>query len=74
MVTIAPELPGAEAAIRQFLEAGVRVAFGHTDADEEVAATALDAGASVATHLFNAMRSIHHRKPGPVPCCSPTPG
>ena len=67
VVTLAPELPGAEAAIAQFLEAGVRVAFGHTDADQDVAAAALDAGASVTTHLFNAMRSIHHRKPGPIP-------
>jgi N-acetylglucosamine-6-phosphate deacetylase len=67
MVTIAPELPGGTAAIPRFLNAGVRVAVGHTDADRNAMATALDAGATVATHLFNAMRSIHHRKPGPVP-------
>jgi N-acetylglucosamine-6-phosphate deacetylase len=67
MVTIAPELPGAMGAIAQFLDAGVRVAVGHTDADRNAIATALDAGATVATHLFNAMRSIHHREPGPVP-------
>jgi N-acetylglucosamine-6-phosphate deacetylase len=67
MVTLAPELPGAMAAIRRFLDAGVRVAAGHTDADRDAIAAALDAGATVATHLFNAMRSIHHREPGPVP-------
>ena len=67
MITIAPELPGALAAIRAFTEAGVQVAVGHTDADHDTVATALDAGASVATHLFNAMRGIHHREPGPVP-------
>jgi len=67
MVTLAPELPGAMAAIAQFLDAGVRVAVGHTDADRDAMAAALDAGATVATHLFNAMRSIHHREPGPVP-------
>ncbi len=66
-VTLAPELPGGRAAIPRFLDAGVRVAVGHTDADRGAMATALDAGATVATHLFNAMRSIHHRKPGPVP-------
>ena len=67
MVTIAPELPGAPAAIARFLDAGVRVAVGHTDADRDAVAAALDAGATVATHLFNAMRSVHHREPGPVP-------
>jgi N-acetylglucosamine-6-phosphate deacetylase len=67
MVTLAPELPGALAAISQFTEAGVQVAIGHTDADHDTVAAALDAGASVATHLFNAMRGIHHREPGPIP-------
>ena len=67
MVTIAPELSGATAAITQFVDAGVRVAVGHTDADRDATAAALDAGATLATHLFNAMRSVHHREPGPVP-------
>jgi N-acetylglucosamine-6-phosphate deacetylase len=67
MITIAPELPGAMTAIRQFIEAGVNVAVGHTDADHHTVATALDAGASVATHVFNAMRRMHHREPGPIP-------
>lgn len=67
MVTIAPELPGAAPAIARFVAAGVRVAVGHTDADRDAVAAALDAGATVATHLFNAMRGVHHREPGPVP-------
>jgi N-acetylglucosamine-6-phosphate deacetylase len=67
MVTLAPELPQATAAITRFVDAGVRVAVGHTDADRDVVAAALDAGATLATHLFNAMRSVHHREPGPVP-------
>jgi N-acetylglucosamine-6-phosphate deacetylase len=67
VVTVAPELPGADAAIGQLLDAGVRVAIGHTDADQHAAAAALDAGATVVTHLFNAMRGIHHREPGPIP-------
>lgn len=67
MVTLAPELPGALPAVRSLIGAGVRVALGHTGADPATVAAALDAGASVATHLFNAMRPIHHRDPGPVP-------
>ena len=67
VITLAPELPGADAAVKRLLDAGVRVAFGHTDADQPAAVKALDAGASVATHLFNAMRGIHHREPGPIP-------
>jgi N-acetylglucosamine-6-phosphate deacetylase len=65
MVTIAPELPGGLPAVRQLVRAGVVAAVGHTDATYDVTRTALDAGASVGTHLFNAMRSLHHREPGP---------
>ena len=67
MVTLAPELPGGLAAVRRLAAAGVVVAVGHTDGDELVTRAALDAGATVATHLFNAMRPVHHREPGPVP-------
>ncbi|GAA3610349.1 N-acetylglucosamine-6-phosphate deacetylase [Microlunatus ginsengisoli] len=67
MVTLAPELSGGLAAVEQLVAAGVTVAFGHSDADELMLREALAAGATVATHLFNAMRPIHHREPGPVP-------
>jgi N-acetylglucosamine-6-phosphate deacetylase len=66
MVTLAPELEGAEGAIRRFAAAGVVVAVGHTDATYEQTREAIEAGATVATHLFNAMRPVHHREPGPV--------
>lgn len=66
MVTLAPELPGAPEAIRSLVSAGVVVAIGHTDATYDQARAALDAGAAVGTHLFNAMRALHHREPGPV--------
>ena len=66
MVTLAPELPGGLEAVRRFVKAGVVVALGHTDATDEVTRRALDAGATVATHLFNAMRGLHHREPGPL--------
>jgi N-acetylglucosamine-6-phosphate deacetylase len=66
MVTIAPELPGASAAIGFLRDHGVVAAVGHTDATYEQARTGVDAGATVGTHLFNGMRPPHHREPGPV--------
>ncbi len=65
-VTLAPERPGAMDAIARFVEAGVAVAVGHTDADAATARRAFDAGATVLTHAFNAMPGIHHRAPGPI--------
>jgi len=65
-VTLAPERDGALDAIRRFVEAGVAVAVGHTDADAETTRRAFDAGATLLTHAFNAMPGIHHRAPGPV--------
>ena len=66
MVTIAPEREGALAAIRQLVDAGVVAAVGHTDGSYAQTRAAIDAGATVATHLFNAMRPIQTREPGPV--------
>ena len=66
MVTIAPERDGALAAIRQIVDAGVAAAVGHTEATYEQTRAAIDAGATVGTHLFNAMRPINTREPGPV--------
>lgn len=66
MVTLAPERDGALAAIRWIVAAGAVAAVGHTEADYAQTRAAIDAGATVGTHLFNAMRPIHHREPGPV--------
>lgn len=66
MVTIAPERDGAPAAIEQLTAAGVVAAVGHTEATYDQARAAIDAGATVGTHLFNAMRPIDRREPGPV--------
>ncbi|PPF45468.1 N-acetylglucosamine-6-phosphate deacetylase [Pseudoclavibacter sp. AY1F1] len=66
MVTLAPELPGGLEAIKALTEAGVVAAIGHTDASYDIARDALDHGATVGTHLFNAMRGLHHREPGPI--------
>lgn len=66
MVTLAPELEGALAAVRQVTAADVVAALGHTGASYEQTRAAIAAGATVATHLFNAMPGLHHRRPGPV--------
>jgi N-acetylglucosamine-6-phosphate deacetylase len=66
MITLAPERDGAVAAIKQIVDAGVIAAVGHTEATYEQSLAAIAAGASVGTHLFNAMRPINHREPGPI--------
>jgi N-acetylglucosamine-6-phosphate deacetylase len=66
MVTIAPERGNALDAIRLLAARGVVAAIGHTDATYDQTLAAVTAGASVATHLFNGMRPVHHREPGPV--------
>ncbi len=66
MVTLAPEARGALEAISLLVSRGVVVSVGHTNATYEEALKAFAAGASRATHLFNAMRPIHHRDPGVV--------
>ena len=74
MVTLAPERPGSGEAIRRFLDAGVVVAVGHTDATYEQTQQAIALGATVGTHLFNAMPPLHHREPGPALALLEDPG
>jgi len=66
MVTLATELPGGLDSVRLLVEHGVIAAIGHTDASYEQTVEAIDAGATVATHLFNAMPQLGHREPGPI--------
>ncbi|WP_018686645.1 N-acetylglucosamine-6-phosphate deacetylase [Actinokineospora enzanensis] len=66
MVTLAPELEGSVEAVRQLVDGGSIAAVGHTDALADQVLPAVDAGATVATHLFNGMRPLHHREPGPI--------
>lgn len=66
MVTLAVERTGGAEAVAQLVEAGVIAAPGHSHATHAQARAAIEAGASVATHLFNAERPIHHREPGLV--------
>jgi len=64
MMTIAPELPGALETIRHGRKLGVRSSLGHSNATQEEARAGVTAGASHATHTFNAMRPLDHRDPG----------
>ncbi|GGT25203.1 N-acetylglucosamine-6-phosphate deacetylase [Streptomyces chromofuscus] len=66
MLTLATELPGGIDSVRLLVEHGVIAAVGHTDATYEQTVAAIDAGATVATHLFNAMPALGHRAPGPI--------
>lgn len=64
MVTLAPELEGAEAVVRWLVAERVTVSLGHTDAGYDEMMTAAAWGARMVTHVFNAMRGFHHREPG----------
>ena len=64
MLTLAPELEGAGELMALALGRGVVVCAGHSDATFEVAYEALDASVAGVTHLFNAMKAMHHREPG----------
>jgi N-acetylglucosamine-6-phosphate deacetylase len=64
MMTLAPELPGADELIGLLLTRGVAVSCGHSDANARQANAAFDRGARSVTHLFNAMRPFLHRDPG----------
>ncbi|EDY53712.1 N-acetylglucosamine-6-phosphate deacetylase [Streptomyces sviceus ATCC 29083] len=66
MLTLATELPGGIDSVRLLAEHGVIAAVGHTDATYEQTVEAIEAGATVATHLFNAMPPLGHRTPGPI--------
>ena len=73
MVTLAPEMPGAEALISLCVERGVIVSLAHSNANFDETMGAFEAGARSVTHLFNAMSSLHHRDPG-LPGATLAPG
>ncbi len=64
IVTIAPEMKGALPLIGKMDRMGIRVAMGHSGATSAEAEAGFRAGARGITHLFNAMRGLHHREPG----------
>jgi len=65
-IAIAPEREGAEDFIKKANAMGVRVALGHSDASFDTAVSAVDAGANIFVHTYNAMSGLHHREPGMV--------
>lgn len=64
IITVAPELDGAAELIKTITDAGIIVSMGHSDATYTEAEEGFNAGAKGVTHIFNAMRGIHHREPG----------
>jgi N-acetylglucosamine-6-phosphate deacetylase len=67
VMTVAPELPGADRLLDVLADVGVTAAVGHTDADTGTVSAALARpGVDLVTHLFNGMPPLHHRAPGPV--------
>ena len=66
LVTLAPEIPNALEVVAHLAKKGVVVSLGHSKATVDEAEAAVTAGATLVTHMFNAMRSFHHRDPGIV--------
>src|SRR5206468_3759362 len=64
MITAAPELGKLISAIPDITSRGIVYSIGHSEATYEDAHAAVEAGATMITHLFNAMRPLHHRNPG----------
>jgi N-acetylglucosamine-6-phosphate deacetylase len=74
IMTLAPELPGGLELIRFLRAGGVAASIGHSDADYDTVLAAIESGATRATHLYNAMSGVHHRKPGMAAACLNEPG
>ncbi|MCC7203152.1 MAG: hypothetical protein IT393_10905 [Nitrospirae bacterium] len=64
IITIAPELNGSLKLIKKMSDIGIIASMGHSDATYAEAEAGFKAGARGITHIFNAMRGIHHREPG----------
>jgi N-acetylglucosamine-6-phosphate deacetylase len=64
MMTLAPELPGALTLLPILTEQGAVASMGHTEADFHAACAGFEHGIRHVTHLYNAMRGLHHREPG----------
>lgn len=64
MITLAPELEGSTQAIALLRQQGIRISIGHSNATSSQTLQAIQQGATSITHLYNAMRPLHHREPG----------
>jgi len=74
LITLAPELPGADALIAAALEAGAVPSMGHSDATYEEALHSFEVGVRHVTHCFNGMRPLAHRDPGCLGAALTSPG
>ena len=74
IMCVAPEITGNENIIRRLRDAGIIAAFGHSDAGYEETRKGFRIGINHVTHLFNAMRPLHHREPGPLAAIFEEPG
>lgn len=72
LVDIAPEEPGAIEFIDEMARE-VCISVAHTAADYDCAREAFNHGARQLTHMYNAMASLHHREPGPIPAAWENP-
>ncbi len=68
IMSLSPELEGADKVIAACLKEGVKVSMAHTDASYEQAKAGIDKGITRATHTYNAMRPFNHRDAGPIGC------
>ncbi|MFZ6774872.1 N-acetylglucosamine-6-phosphate deacetylase [Undibacterium sp. SXout7W] len=66
LITVAPEMPGHLALVRELVAIGIQVQIGHTLGTYEDGVAALENGAKGFTHLYNAMSRLDHRAPGMV--------
>jgi N-acetylglucosamine-6-phosphate deacetylase len=66
IVTLAPEVPNAEAFIKHLTEKGIVSSIGHTGAKFADIEKAIEVGASNVTHTYNAQTALHHREIGTV--------
>ena len=66
MMTLAPELPGAKAVIKELNQKQIISCLGHSNAKRTDCDLAFKDGVTMLTHAFNAMNGLHHREPGPV--------
>ena len=64
LLTLAPEIPGSSKIIREASQRGVRISLGHSSATYQEVMSAWNHGASIVTHLFNAMKTVSAREPG----------
>ncbi|MEJ2615137.1 MAG: amidohydrolase family protein, partial [Ignavibacteriaceae bacterium] len=66
IMTIAPELEGSVEVMQAAAKEGVVLSIGHSMADYDEVENAIDNGAAHVTHIFNAMKTFHHRTPGVI--------